>query len=318
MSKIVVALGGNALGGTPPEQLKILESVSKILVDLVRDGNKIVLTHGNGPQVGAINLAMEYASNGKVKTPEMPFAECGSMSQGYIGYQLQQVLENELKKQHIAKSCVTVITQVLVDAKDQAFKNPTKPIGAFYSKEEAKKIAKEKKQTFVSDAGRGYRRVVPSPKPIDILEKKAIKLLVDNGVIVIATGGGGIPVIKDKKTNNYKGVDAVIDKDKTASLMAKELNADMLLILTAIPKVCLNFNQENELPLNEMTVAEAKQYIKRNEFAPGSMLPKIEACIDFVKDDSKKVAMITSLKDAFYLDKKNIGTKIIKGGEKNE
>ena len=317
MSKIVVALGGNALGNNPEEQLGLLENTAKIIVKLITLGHDVILTHGNGPQVGQISLAMEYSHSG-INTPYMPFAECGSMSQGYIGYQLQQVLENELKKQHIAKSCVTVITQVLVDAKDQAFKNPTKPIGAFYSKEEAKKIAKEKKQTFVSDAGRGYRRVVPSPKPIDILEKKAIKLLVDNGVIVIATGGGGIPVIKDKKTNNYKGVDAVIDKDKTASLMAKELNADMLLILTAIPKVCLNFNQENELPLNEMTVAEAKQYIKRNEFAPGSMLPKIEACIDFVKDDSKKIAMITSLKDAFYLDKKNIGTKIIKGGEKNE
>ena len=317
MSKIVVALGGNALGNNPEEQLGLLENTAKIIVKLITLGHDVILTHGNGPQVGQISLAMEY-SHSSINTPYMPFAECGSMSQGYIGYQLQQVLENELKKQHIAKSCVTVITQVLVDAKDQAFKNPTKPIGAFYSKEEAKKIAKEKKQTFVSDAGRGFRRVVPSPKPIDILEKKAIKLLVDNGVIVIATGGGGIPVIKDKKTNNYKGVDAVIDKDKTASLMAKELNADMLLILTAIPKVCLNFNQENELPLNEMTVAEAKQYIKRNEFAPGSMLPKIEACIDFVKDDSTKVAMITSLKDAFYLDKKNIGTKIIKGGEKNE
>ena len=317
MSKIVVALGGNALGNNPEEQLGLLENTAKIIVKLITLGHDVILTHGNGPQVGQISLAMEYSHSG-INTPYMPFAECGSMSQGYIGYQLQQVLENELKKQHIAKSCVTVITQVLVDAKDQAFKNPTKPIGAFYSKEEAKKIAKEKKQTFVSDAGRGFRRVVPSPKPIDILEKKAIKLLVDNGVIVIATGGGGIPVIKDKKTNNYKGVDAVIDKDKTASLMAKELNADMILILTAIPKVCLNFNQENELPLNEMTVAEAKQYIKRNEFAPGSMLPKIEACIDFVKDDSKKVAMITSLKDAFYLDKKNIGTKIIKGGEKNE
>ena len=317
MSKIVVALGGNALGNNPEEQLGLLENTAKIIVKLITLGHDVILTHGNGPQVGQISLAMEYSHSG-INTPYMPFAECGSMSQGYIGYQLQQVLENELKKQHIAKSCVTVITQVLVDAKDQAFKNPTKPIGAFYSKEEAKKIAKEKKQTFVSDAGRGYRRVVPSPKPIDILEKKAIKLLVDNCVIVIATGGGGIPVIKDKKTNNYKGVDAVIDKDKTASLMAKELNADMLLILTAIPKVCLNFNQENELPLNEMTVAEAKQYIKRNEFAPGSMLPKIEACIDFVKDDSTKVAMITSLKDAFYLDKKNIGTKIIKGGEKNE
>lgn len=317
MSRIVVALGGNALGNNPEEQLGLLENTAKIIVKLITLGHDVILTHGNGPQVGQISLAMEYSHSG-INTPYMPFAECGSMSQGYIGYQLQQVLENELKKQHIAKSCVTVITQVLVDAKDQAFKNPTKPVGAFYSKEEAKKIAKEKKQTFVSDAGRGFRRVVPSPKPIDILEKKAIKLLVDNGVIVIATGGGGIPVIKDKKTNNYKGVDAVIDKDKTASLMAKELNADMLLILTAIPKVCLNFNQENELPLNEMTVAEAKQYIKNNEFAPGSMLPKIEACIDFVKDDSTKVAMITSLKDAFYLDKKNIGTKIIKGGEKNE
>lgn len=317
MSRIVVALGGNALGNNPEEQLGLLENTAKIIVKLISLGHDVILTHGNGPQVGQISLAMEYSHSG-INTPYMPFAECGSMSQGYIGYQLQQVLENELKKQHITKSCVTVITQVLVDAKDQAFKNPTKPIGAFYSKEEAKKIAKEKKQTFVSDAGRGFRRVVPSPKPIDILEKKAIKLLVDNGVIVIATGGGGIPVIKDKKTDNYRGVDAVIDKDKTASLMAKELKADMLLILTAIPKVCLHFNQENELPLNEMTVAEAKQYIKNNEFAPGSMLPKIEACIDFVKDDSKKVAMITSLKDAFYLDKKNIGTKIIKGGEKNE
>lgn len=317
MSRIVVALGGNALGNNPEEQLGLLENTAKIIVKLISLGHDVILTHGNGPQVGQISLAMEYSHSG-INTPYMPFAECGSMSQGYIGYQLQQVLENELKKQHIAKSCVTVITQVLVDAKDQAFKNPTKPIGAFYSKEEAKKIAKEKKQTFVSDAGRGFRRVVPSPKPIDILEKKAIKLLVDNGVIVIATGGGGIPVIKDKKTDNYRGVDAVIDKDKTASLIAKELKADMLLILTAIPKVCLHFNQENELPLNEMTVAEAKQYIKNNEFAPGSMLPKIEACIDFVKDDSKKVAMITSLKDAFYLDKKNIGTKIIKGGEKNE
>ena len=297
MSKIVIALGGNALGNNPEEQLGLLENTAKIIVKLITLGHDVILTHGNGPQVGQISLAMEYSHSG-INTPYMPFAECGSMSQGYIGYQLQQVLENELKKQHIAKSCVTVITQVLVDAKDQAFKNPTKPIGAFYSKEEAKKIAKEKKQTFVSDAGRGYRRVVPSPKPIDILEKKAIKLLVDNGVIVIATGGGGIPVIKDKKTNNYKGVDAVIDKDKTASLMAKELNADMLLILTAIPKVCLNFNQENELPLNEMTVAEAKQYIKRNEFAPGSMLPKIEACMSFVSNDDDKVAIISSLENA--------------------
>ncbi len=310
MSKIVVALGGNALGVTPPEQLKILESVSKILVDLVRDGNKIVLTHGNGPQVGAINLAMEYASNGKVKTPEMPFAECGSMSQGYIGYQLQQCLQDELERQGINKNCATLITQVLVDKNDKAFLEPTKPIGSFYTKEEALKIEQEKGYTFVEDAGRGYRRVVPSPEPINIIEKNIIEELVNNDNIVIACGGGGIPVIKTNKIELLEGVDAVIDKDKTSSLLAKLIDADKLLILTSIDKVYLNYNTDKEVGLNEVDINELESYIDNNEFAKGSMLPKIEACMSFVRDNDDKVAIISSLENAHDAINGNAGTII--------
>ena len=310
MSKIVVALGGNALGGTPPEQLKILESVSKILVDLVRDGNKIVLTHGNGPQVGAINLAMEYASNGKVKTPEMPFAECGSMSQGYIGYQLQQCLQDELERQGINKNCATLITQVLVDKNDKAFLEPTKPIGSFYTKEEALKIEQEKGYTFVEDAGRGYRRVVPSPEPINIIEKNIIEELVNNDNIVIACGGGGIPVIKTNKIELLEGVDAVIDKDKTSSLLAKLIDADKLLILTSIDKVYINYNTDKEAGLDKVDINELKSYINNNEFAKGSMLPKIEACMSFVKDSDDKIAIISSLENAHDAINGNAGTII--------
>lgn len=298
MSKIVVALGGNALGGTPEEQLDILENVSKILVDLVKDGNKIVLTHGNGPQVGQISLAMEYASNGRVKTPEMPFAECGSMSQGYIGYQLQQCLQDELERQGIKKNCVTLITQVLVDKNDKAFSEPTKPIGNFYSKEESLKIAKEKGYTFVEDSGRGYRRVVPSPNPINIIEKDVIRELVDNDNIVIACGGGGIPVIKTNKIELLEGVDAVIDKDKTSSLLAKLIDADKLLILTSIDKVYINYNTKNQLGLDVVDIDDLNLFISNNEFAKGSMLPKIEACMSFVSNDDDKVAIISSLENA--------------------
>ena len=291
MKKIVIALGGNALGNNPTEQLELLKSVAKMVVELVKKGDRVILTHGNGPQVGQIMLAMEYASNGEVKTPAMPFAECGSMSQGYIGYQLQQSIKNELMNQGIRKNCLTVVTQVLVDKRDKAFSNPTKPVGTFYSKAKAKKIEKEKGYTFVSDAGRGYRRVVPSPKPIDIIEKNAIKRLSNND-IVIAVGGGGIPVIKER--NRYKGVDAVIDKDRSAALLAWEIGADVLLILTAVNKVSLNYNKPNQVELDKMTVDEAKQYIKEGHFAKGSMLPKVEAAIDFVKNSSK-MAIITSL-----------------------
>ena len=298
MSKIVVALGGNALGKDPNEQLSLLENVAKIIVSLVKDGNQIVLTHGNGPQVGQILLAMDYSANGDAGTPEMPFAECGSMSQGYIGYQLQQCLQDELERQKIKKDCATLITQVLVDPNDSAFQNPSKPIGIFYSKEEANKIASEKGFTFVEDAGRGYRRVVPSPQPIDIIEKNIIKQLVENDNIVIACGGGGIPVIKTDKTELLEGVAAVIDKDRSAALLARLIDADTLLILTAVDKVCLNYNTENQIELNSISVKEALNYIEAGHFAKGSMLPKIEACIDFVKGNSSKKAIIGSLEKA--------------------
>lgn len=311
MSKIVIALGGNALGNTPEEQMDRLERVAKIIVKLIKDGNEIVLTHGNGPQVGQISLAMEYASS-KVDTPIMPFAECGSMSQGYIGYQLQQALQDELERQKIKKDCVTLITQVLVDVSDPAFKNPTKPIGAFYDLEEAKKEEKEKGYTFMEDAGRGYRRVVASPKPIDIIEKKAIAKLIDSGIVVIACGGGGIPVIKNDKHELLEGVDAVIDKDLSSALLAKLIDADKLLILTSIDKVYLNFGTDKEKGISKMTVDEAKNYIKTNEFAKGSMLPKVEACIEFV-ENSQKEAIISSLENAGIAFEDNIGTKIVGG-----
>lgn len=298
MSKIVIALGGNALGKDPKEQLGLLDNVAEIIVSLIKQGNKIVLTHGNGPQVGQIVLAMDYSANGDAGTPDMPFAECGSMSQGYIGYQMQQSLQDELERQHVKKDCATLITQVLVDPKDSAFKNPTKPIGAFYTKKEADKIAKEKGFTFVEDAGRGYRRVVPSPKPIDIIEKNVIRQLVDNDNVVIAVGGGGIPVIKTDKIELLEGVAAVIDKDRSAALLAREIDADILLILTAVDKVCLNYNTSKQIDLDKLTVKSASKYIKDGHFAKGSMLPKIEACIDFVKGDPSKKAIIGSLEKA--------------------
>ena len=308
MSKIVIALGGNALGKSPSEQLSLLKDVAKIIVNLVKDGNKIVLTHGNGPQVGQIALAMEYASNGEAGTPSMPFPECGSMSQGYIGYQLQQCIQNELKKQNISKNCVTLITQVLVDSKDSAFQNPSKPIGMFYTKEDAMVIESEKGYTMVEDAGRGYRRVVPSPIPKDIIEKNVIKLLVDNNNIVIASGGGGIPVVEDKSL--LSGVEAVIDKDRTAALLAKLIGADTLMILTAVDKVSLNYNTDKQVDLDSITIEEANKYISENQFAKGSMLPKVEACMSFVEDSDDRRAIISSLEKANLAIKRKTGTII--------
>ena len=247
----------------------------------------------------------------EVNTPDMPFAECGSMSQGYIGYQLQQCLQDELERQHIKKDCATLITQVLVDPNDKAFHDPTKPIGMFYSKEEADKIAKEKGFKFVEDSGRGYRRVVPSPKPIDIIEKRIIDQLVDNDNIVIACGGGGIPVIKTDKIELLEGVAAVIDKDRSAALLAREINADVLLILTAVDKVYLNYNTDNQISLDELSVSTARKYIDEGHFAKGSMLPKIEACIDFVSGNPSKKAIIGSLDKAALAIKGESGTIII-------
>ena len=295
MSRIVIALGGNALGKTPGEQLSLLSNVAKIIVELIKDGNEIVLTHGNGPQVGQIALAMEYASNGEAGTPSMPFPECGSMSQGYIGYHMQQSILNELDRQGVKKECVSLITQVLVDSNDSAFQNPTKPIGMFYSKEKAMEIEKEKGYVFTEDAGRGYRRVVPSPIPKKIIEKNSITSLLDNGTIVIAVGGG-IPVINSG--NGLKGVEAVIDKDRSGALLAREINADIFLILTAVDKVCLNYNTDNEIMLDSLTKEEAEKYIEEGQFAKGSMLPKVEACLDFIGESTSRKAIISSLSKA--------------------
>lgn len=296
MSKIVIALGGNALGKTPEEQLKLVSNTAKSIVEIVKQGHEVIIAHGNGPQVGMINLAMDYASLNGAGTPSMPFAECGAMSQGYIGYHLQQKIKEELIKNNIDKECVTLVTQVEVDKNDRAFNNPTKPVGMFYTKEEAEKIEKEKGYTFVEDAGRGYRRVVPSPKPINIVELESVKKLVNSNCVVITVGGGGIPVIKEE--NSFKGVDAVIDKDLSSAKLATQLNADILLILTAVERVCINYNKENEQALDRLTVEEAKKYMEQNEFAKGSMLPKIEACLNFVTNYPEGKAIITSLDKA--------------------
>ena len=291
MSKrVVVALGGNALGKTNEEQVSLVKKTSKKIVDLIEEGYQVIVTHGNGPQVGMINLAMESNENN-----EIPFAECGAMSQGYIGYHLQQSIQNELDKKQIGKRCVTITTQVLVSEKDEAFNNPTKPIGSFYTKKEAEKISKEKGYIFKEDAGRGYRRVVPSPKPVEIIELDAINDLLNQGNVVIACGGGGIPVIS--KRGKLSGIDAVIDKDLSSSLLAEKLEADTLLILTNIDKVCINFNKPEEKKLSNLSIEEAEKYIENREFAEGSMLPKVNACLKFVKNTNKK-AIITSLEKA--------------------
>lgn len=306
--RIVIALGGNALGSTPEEQLELVKFTAKNIVDLVEAGNKVIVTHGNGPQVGMINLAMEV-SHQEIASPEMPFAECGAMSQGYIGYHLQQAIQKEIVKRGMRRNCLTVITQVEVDKDDPAFKNPTKPIGSFYTKEEADKISAEKGYIMKEDAKRGYRRVVASPTPQKIVEIRTIKDLLAKGNIVIACGGGGIPVVKYR--NGYKGVDAVIDKDKTSARLALDLKADCLLILTAVDKVYINYNEENEEALRRLTVAEAKKYMADGEFSEGSMKPKVEACITFASK-SKGAAIISSLKKSEQALKGKTGTVIVK------
>jgi carbamate kinase len=294
--KLVIALGGNALGDTPEEQLELVKHTAKTIVELVEEGCTVIVGHGNGPQVGMINLAMEYAASNGANTPAMPFPECGAMSQGYIGYHLEQAIKAELTSHNIEKEVACVITEVVVDENDPAFTNPTKPIGLFYNKEEADQIAKEKNYTFVEDAGRGYRRVVPSPTPKEIVQLNVVKQLIEHDDIVITVGGGGIPVIK--KEGKVEGVAAVIDKDKSSSKLAQDLNAEMLVILTAVERVCINFNKPDQKALERMTVAEAEQYIQEGHFAPGSMLPKVEACLDFVKNNPEGKAIITSLEKA--------------------
>lgn len=309
--RLVIALGGNALGNTPKEQLQLVKQTAKSIVDLVEEGYEVVIGHGNGPQVGMINQAMEEASLSEVHTPSMPFPECGAMSQGYIGYHLQQAIQEELKKRKIQKNCVTLISQVVVDEKDEAFLHPTKPIGRFVSKEEADSIQQEKGYVFMEDAGRGYRRVIASPMPKEIVEINVVKQLVEAGNIVITVGGGGIPVIETEE--GYQGVAAVIDKDKSSSLLAQNISADKLVILTAVEQVYIHFNTPNEKALSSMTIEEAKEYLAEGHFAPGSMKPKVEACIDFVENHSSGgKAIITSLDQAKNALKGQTGTIITK------
>lgn len=294
--KIVLALGGNALGNSPKEQIEAVKHTAVSIVDLLEEGNKVLIGHGNGPQVGMINLAMSEAAVSKAKTPEMPFPECGAMSQGYIGFHLQNAIQNELAVRNLAMPVVSLVTQVLVDEKDSAFQNPTKPIGSFYTEEEAKKMEAESGYTFKEDAGRGYRRVVASPKPIDIVEKEAVNTLFEAGQVVIAGGGGGIPVIK--KEGGLSGVAAVIDKDFTSAKLAELAGADILVILTAIEQVAINFGKPDQEFLSEISIDEARKYIAEGHFAPGSMLPKIEAALSFVESKKGRSALITSLEKA--------------------
>ena len=309
--RIVVALGGNALGNTPEEQLELVRHTAKTIVDLSEAGYEVIVGHGNGPQVGMINLAMEFSSTKGGNTPYMPFPECGAMSQGYIGYHLQQAIQRELKARNLQKECASVITQVVVDANDPGFKNPTKPVGSFYSKEEADKIAKEKGFIFVEDSGRGYRRVVPSPIPKRIVELKVVEQLAKNGDIVITVGGGGIPVVET--ADGLQGVAAVIDKDRSSALLAQDIGADKLIILTAVDRVCINFNKPDQKELPTMTLSEAEKYIGEKQFAPGSMLPKVQSCMEFVKNNTHGgQALITSLQKAAQALKGETGTVITK------
>ncbi|MDN6518175.1 MAG: carbamate kinase [Enterococcus sp.] len=305
MSKIVIALGGNALGNSANEQLTKAELAAKSIADLITAGHHVVIAHGNGPQVGKIRLAFEETS--KTAEDTMPFPECTAMSQGYIGYHLQQAIDEELVSRGMEDiPVVSMLTQVVVDPKDPAFSNPTKPIGGYYTEEEAKTLMDETDDVYVEDAGRGWRRVVPSPKPVDIYEKISLKTLVDAGQVVIACGGGGIPVIYEG--THYKGVDAVIDKDFAAAKMAALIDADVFIILTAVDHVFVNFGTPEQKALETTTVTDMQKYIEEKQFAPGSMLPKVEAAMDFAESKAGRQAIIASLEQASEAVKGTSGT----------
>ena len=309
--KIVLALGGNALGNTLPEQLKAAQVTAKAIVDLTDDGHRVVIVHGNGPQVGVINNAMtEYAQNNHSFTT--PLSVCVAMSQAYIGYDIQNALREEfLNRSEEVPAIAAIVTQVRVDEDDEAFSSPTKPIGGFMSKEQALAEAGARGWVVREDSGRGYRRVVASPKPRGIVELKAIRAMFDAGHLVICCGGGGIPVVS--KGKHLAGVPAVIDKDLSASLLAESIDADMLLILTAVEKVAVHFGKPDQKELDRMTIAEAEKYIADGEFAPGSMLPKVQAGIQFVRSGVGRTALITHLQKAREAISGKTGTLIVRG-----
>lgn len=310
--KIVVALGGNAILSTDASakaQQEALINTSKSLVKLIKEGHDVIVTHGNGPQVG--NLLLQQAAADSEKNPAMPLDTCVAMTEGSIGFWLQNALNNELQEQGIDKEVATAVTQVIVDEKDQAFTNPTKPIGPFLSEEDAKKQAQETGSKFKEDAGRGWRKVVPSPKPVGIKEASVIRRLVDSGVVVISAGGGGVPVIEDANTKALKGVEAVIDKDFASQTLSELVDADLFIVLTGVDNVFVNFNKPNQEKLEEVTVSQMKQYITENQFAPGSMLPKVEAAIAFVENKPEARAIITSLENIDNVLAENAGTQIV-------
>lgn len=297
MARIVVALGGNALGDTPAEQREKAAEAARTLVGLIEQGNEIVVAHGNGPQVGMINQGLGHSAADGVIKAEVPFPECGAMSQGYIGFHLQNAILRRMRERGLNGNVCTVVTQVEVDPADPAFQTPTKPIGAFCSQSEAVARMAAGDSVYKEDAGRGWRKVVPSPLPVDIVEKESILSLLHGGFVVIACGGGGIPVIK-RGEGDYEGVDAVVDKDFASECLAEACDADFLFILTAVDRVCINFNRPNQQELEKMTADEAERYADGGQFAPGSMLPKVRASVKFARSGPGRKAVICSLEKA--------------------
>jgi carbamate kinase len=293
--RIVVALGGNALGDNLDEQMHAVKSAASAIVDLAQEGYEIALIHGNGPQVGMINTAFETASKADHQFPILPMSVCVALSQGYIGYDLQNVIRRELDRRGLNTPVCTVITQVEVDPHDPAFEHPTKPIGGFMTEAEAEKL-RQKGELVAEDSGRGWRRVVASPKPVDIIEKETVRALLGAGQIPITAGGGGIPVTM--VDGQYRGVSAVIDKDWAAAKLAELIGADLLIILTAVEKVSVNFGKPDEKQLDHMTAAEAKEYMAAGHFGKGSMLPKVEAAVSFASSGEGRKALITMLTKA--------------------
>ena len=296
--RIVIALGGNALGNNLPEQMLAVKQTAKAIADLIEDGHQVILSHGNGPQVGMIQKAMaELTRSDAERYIPCPLSVCVAMSQGYIGYDLQNALREELLDRGIQKGVATVLTQVEVDSADPAFQHPTKPIGAFMTREEADKLVAERDYQVIEDAGRGYRRVVASPKPRSIVEIQSIRDMVEAGLVVVACGGGGIPVFRTEG-HHLKGAAAVIDKDFASCVLAQQLEADTLIILTAVEKAAVNFGRPNQKWLDRLTPEEAEVYISEGHFAPGSMLPKVQAAVEFAQSAPGRSALITLLEKA--------------------
>lgn len=308
MSRILISLGGNALGTLENDLKKSVETIAGPICDLIKDGNEVVICHGNGPQVGYIKSNIDRGAK-LDNTETLPLSSCVAMSQSFIGAELQSAIDNKLLKMGLNTKVAVVVTHVLVDENDKNFKNPTKPIGAFYSETEAKELEKQGK-TMIEDSGRGYREVVASPIPVEIVEKEILRTMADNGILLIAGGGGGIPTIKGE--NGYNSIDAVIDKDRTSLLLASDTNCDSLVIITGVEKVSINFNKPNQQDLSRMTLEECEKYIAEGQFPAGSMLPKIEAAMEFVKQKEGRQTLITSLDKLVEGMRGNTGTLIVR------